>query len=84
MDIRIPGFGNSETVEWLDPSHAATGSYFIDIGNTLVKMGYTRNVSIKGAPYDFRKGPSKPYQPNKFGVMTKDVFVLQMKTKIIL
>ncbi|ERL85318.1 phospholipase A2 group XV [Dendroctonus ponderosae] len=59
VDIRVPGFGTSETVEWIDPSHAVTGSYFKDIANTLVSMGYTRNVSIRGAPYDFRRGPNE-------------------------
>lgn len=59
VDIRVPGWGGTETVEWLDPSHAATGSYFTDIANTLVGLGYQRNVTLKGAPYDFRKAPSK-------------------------
>lgn len=60
VDIRIPGFGSSEVVEWIDPSHASAGAYFKDIGNILVQdHGYVRNVSLRGAPYDFRKGPSK-------------------------
>lgn len=59
VDIRVPGWGGTETVEWLDPSHAATGSYFTDIASTLVTLGHVRNVTIKGAPYDFRKAPSK-------------------------
>lgn len=61
VDIRIPGFGSSEVVEWIDPSHASAGAYFKDIGNLLVSHGYIRNISIRGAPYDFRKGPSKYY-----------------------
>lgn len=61
VDVRVPGFGSSETVEWLDPSHASTGAYFKDIGNILVTLGHVRNISIKGAPYDFRKAPSKYY-----------------------
>lgn len=59
VEIRIPGFGSSETVEWLDPSHASAGSYFKDIGNVLVSLGHIRNVTVRGAPYDFRKAPSK-------------------------
>ncbi|CAG9864368.1 unnamed protein product [Phyllotreta striolata] len=59
VDIRVPGWGGTETVEWLDPSHAATGSYFVDIGNALVGLGHARNISIKGAPYDFRKAPNE-------------------------
>ncbi|KAK4878912.1 hypothetical protein RN001_007058 [Aquatica leii] len=59
VDIRVPGFGDTETVEWLDPSHASSGYYFKDIGNTLVTLGHVRNKSIKGAPYDFRKAPNE-------------------------
>lgn len=47
-----------DVVEWLDPTHASAGAYFKDIGNALVSAGYNRNSSIRGAPYDFRKGPS--------------------------
>lgn len=62
VDIRVPGFGGSETVEWLDPSHASSGAYFKDVGNLLVSLGYVRNHSLRGAPYDFRRAPSTfPY-----------------------
>uniref|UniRef100_A0A182NBL1 Phosphatidylcholine-sterol acyltransferase n=1 Tax=Anopheles dirus TaxID=7168 RepID=A0A182NBL1_9DIPT len=54
---RVPGFGQSETVEWIDPSHASVGAYFVNIANALVSSGYVRDKSIVGAPYDFRKGP---------------------------
>jgi hypothetical protein len=63
VDIRIPGFGNTASVEWLDPSEASPGAYFKDIANTLVSLGYERNVSLRGAPYDFRKAPSKLCKP---------------------
>lgn len=58
--LRIPGFGQSEVVEWLDPSFTKSlaGAYFKDIANALVAHGYERNVTIRGAPYDFRKAPS--------------------------
>lgn len=60
VDIRIPGWGNPLVVEYIDPSKASPGSYFSDIGNMLVNnMGYVRNVSLRGAPYDFRKGPTE-------------------------
>lgn len=59
VDIRVPGWGNPIVVEYIDPSRASPGSYFSDIGNMLVNdMGYVRNLSLRGAPYDFRKGPS--------------------------
>ncbi|XP_019876595.2 phospholipase A2 group XV isoform X2 [Aethina tumida] len=59
VDIRIPGFGQTETVEWLDPSHASSGAYFKDIGNLMVSLGHERNKSLRGAPYDFRRAPNE-------------------------
>ncbi|XP_072751668.1 lysosomal phospholipase A and acyltransferase [Anoplolepis gracilipes] len=60
VDIRVPGWGNPFVVEYIDPSKASPGSYFSDIGNMLVNdMGYVRNSSLLGAPYDFRKGPNE-------------------------
>lgn len=59
VDIRIPGWGDPFVVEYIDPSKASPGSYFKDIGDMLVnELGYVRNLSLRGAPYDFRKGPS--------------------------
>ncbi|VEN56945.1 unnamed protein product [Callosobruchus maculatus] len=59
VETRVPGFGGTETVEWLDPSHASSGSYFNDVVATLVSLGHVRNKTIKGAPYDFRKAPNE-------------------------
>jgi len=59
VELRIPGWGNPEVVEWIDPSHAKQGAYFKEIGNALVSHGYVRNISVRGAPFDFRKAPSK-------------------------
>lgn len=58
VETRVPGWGDSDSVEWIDPTHASAGAYFKDIGNALVGIGYSRNLSLKGAPYDFRKAPS--------------------------
>ncbi|XP_033191455.1 lysosomal phospholipase A and acyltransferase [Bombus vancouverensis nearcticus] len=60
VDIRIPGWGDPFVVEYLDPSKASPGAYFKDIGNMLVnQLGYVRNHSLRGAPYDFRKAPNE-------------------------
>ncbi|XP_014208657.1 group XV phospholipase A2-like [Copidosoma floridanum] len=65
---KIPGWGDTSTVEYLDPRipsprqrvFGAHGSYFMEIANMLVdKLGYLRNVSLRGAPYDFRRGPDE-------------------------
>ncbi|XP_037047711.1 phospholipase A2 group XV-like isoform X2 [Bradysia coprophila] len=62
VETRIPGWGDPEVVEWIDPSHAGSGAYFKDVANALVAHGYVRNVSIRGAPYDFRKAPNENKQ----------------------
>ncbi|XP_064120034.1 phospholipase A2 group XV-like [Macrobrachium nipponense] len=60
VETRIPGFGNSTTVEWLDPSQRRpTGYLFQDIVNALVALGYERGVTVRGAPFDFRKAPNE-------------------------
>lgn len=61
VTTRIPGFGTPEVVEWLDPSitRSLAGAYFKDVANVLVNRGYQRNVTLRGASYDFRKSPSR-------------------------
>ena len=58
---RVPGFGSTSTVEWLDPSHRYPTSYFFDIVEAMVtsSLGYVRDSTIRGAPFDFRKAPSR-------------------------
>ncbi|VDK54464.1 unnamed protein product [Anisakis simplex] len=45
VETRIPGFGNTETVEWLDPSKSFIGKYFADIVKFLTNFGYIRSKS---------------------------------------
>lgn len=61
VETRIPGFGTPDVVEWLDPSYTRSlaGAYFKYVANVLVNRGYQRNVTLRGAPYDFRKSPSR-------------------------
>ena len=59
VETRIPGFGNCSSVKWIDPSKMSVGCYYKDIGILLENLGYVDGVSLRGAPYDFRKGPSE-------------------------
>ena len=36
-----------------------SATYFHNIVVALEQLGYQRNISIRGAPFDFRKAPSK-------------------------
>ena len=58
---RVPGFGSTKTVEWLDPSELPPTGYFNEVVDAMVKdsLGYVRDSTVRGAPYDFRKAPSR-------------------------
>lgn len=60
VDIKVQGFGDTETVEFLDSSRYSITMYFGAISNALVKKyGYVRGLNIRGAPYDWRKAPNE-------------------------
>ncbi|XP_069697972.1 lysosomal phospholipase A and acyltransferase-like isoform X2 [Periplaneta americana] len=59
VTTRIPGFGNTNSLEWLDPKFKELGQYFAFVVSHLVELGYERGVSLRGAPYDFRKAPNE-------------------------
>ncbi|XP_059473948.1 phospholipase A2 group XV-like [Neocloeon triangulifer] len=60
VETRIPGFGNTSSVEWLDPTELSPTKYFNPIADILVKkLNYSRGVNLHGVPYDFRKAPNE-------------------------
>ena len=59
VSIIAPGFGNTTTVEYVDPSDLSVTGYYNELVNYFVSHGYTRGVDIRGAPYDFRRSPRK-------------------------
>ncbi|KAJ8252158.1 hypothetical protein COCON_G00214700 [Conger conger] len=63
VNVRVPGFGKTYPLEFLDPSKHSVGMYFFTIAQALVDWGYTRDGDLRGAPYDWRKAPNenKPY-----------------------
>jgi len=61
VETRVPDFGGTSAFEELDPSVPFHGTAaFRDMVLGLVGAGYTRNASLRGAPYDFRYAPSSP------------------------
>lgn len=59
VETRVPGFGQTETVEWLSNIHLGVLSYYNTVVEALIKKGYARGKDIRGAPYDFRKAPNE-------------------------
>ena len=49
MTVTVPGFGKTSSVEFVGPY-----PFFYDLVEYLVQRGYTRDVNIRAAPYDWR------------------------------
>lgn len=53
----MPGFGQTYPIEFLDNNNLA--GYFHTMVQHLVNMGYNRNNTVRGAPYDWRIAPNE-------------------------
>uniref|UniRef100_A0A8C9MSY0 Phosphatidylcholine-sterol acyltransferase n=1 Tax=Serinus canaria TaxID=9135 RepID=A0A8C9MSY0_SERCA len=62
VHIRVPGFGKTYSVEYLDQSKLA--GYLHTMVQNLVNNGYVRDQTVRAAPYDWRVGPQE--QPEYF------------------
>ncbi|XP_069460035.1 phosphatidylcholine-sterol acyltransferase [Ambystoma mexicanum] len=56
VDIRVPGFGKTESVEYLDKGKLA--GYMHTLVQHLVNNGYVRDETVRAAPYDWRVAPN--------------------------
>lgn len=69
VNISVPGWGKTYTMDTIDKTifnGYDYGIYFQNIITALSANGYDRNQNIYGAPYDFRKGPSRCFSPFTF------------------
>ncbi|XP_042294468.1 phosphatidylcholine-sterol acyltransferase [Sceloporus undulatus] len=57
VHIRVPGFGKTYSVEYLDKSKLA--GYLHTLVQHLVNNGYVRDQTVRAAPYDWRIGPNE-------------------------
>jgi len=95
VEVRVPGFGDTDTVEWLTANHhqhldsihlVESLKYYKQIVDELVnEKGYTRNVNIRGAPYDFRKAPNEMSDFTAAYVqLIEDTYSLNGNTPVVL
>ncbi|KAK7601461.1 hypothetical protein V9T40_008902 [Parthenolecanium corni] len=54
VEVRVPGFGSSSVLANLGSE--MFGDYFKNLIDELSQLGYKDNISLRGAPYDFRRG----------------------------
>ena len=54
VNIKVPGFGDTSSVEYLNPGLIDTVEYFHDMVEYFVDRGYKRGQTIRAAPYDWR------------------------------
>ena len=62
VETRVPGWGQTHSVEYLDPSWSAwllgdVGNYLHHLVQYFVDLGYRRGDTIRAAPFDFRLAP---------------------------
>ncbi|XP_035766497.1 phosphatidylcholine-sterol acyltransferase isoform X2 [Neolamprologus brichardi] len=57
VQVRVPGFGQTYSIEYLDYNRLA--GYFYTMVEHLVNVGYIRNETVRGAPYDWRVAPNE-------------------------
>ena len=59
VEVRVPYFGSTTGVTYLDPSLYHPGEYFADMVDAFITLGLKEGVSLRAAPFDFRYAPSK-------------------------
>jgi len=57
VEVRVPGWGSTEGLEELDPTIGSSTAAFYYMVQALQEAGYEKNVTLRGAPYDFRYTP---------------------------
>jgi len=85
VETRIPGFGNTSSVEFIDKSMRSFSTYFAMIVAGLVPQGYVRGANIHGAPYDFRRAANEHGDYfTKVKELIEETFDRNNETKVVL
>ncbi|GMR54990.1 hypothetical protein PMAYCL1PPCAC_25185, partial [Pristionchus mayeri] len=84
VDVKVPDFGSTSAIEWLDTSKASQGRYFTDIVEALVSWGYRRGKDVVGAPYDWRRAPNEhTFYYKQLKVLTENMYRWNGNKKVV-
>lgn len=86
VEIRVPGFGETSSVEYLSPSlQTSITAYMNTLVQTLVDAGLVRGTSIRAAPYDFRVSPrSNPQYFLNLQSLIEDTYTRNGNSPVVL
>ncbi|KAF5739484.1 lecithin-cholesterol acyltransferase-like 1 [Tripterygium wilfordii] len=67
VEVRVPHFGSTESLLYLDPYLKHITSYMAPLVESLEEIGYVNGETLFGAPYDFRYGLAAADHPSHVG-----------------
>ncbi|KAL9225648.1 hypothetical protein vseg_001547 [Gypsophila vaccaria] len=67
VETRVPHFGSTESLLYLDPSLKLISPYMAPLVSSLEEAGYVEGKTLFGAPYDFRYGLAPEGHPCQIG-----------------
>ncbi|KAL5558692.1 hypothetical protein UlMin_034903 [Ulmus minor] len=67
VQTRVSHFGSTQSLLYLNPSLKGITSYMAPLVESLEEIGYERDKTLFGAPYDFRYGLAAKGHPSKVG-----------------
>lgn len=85
VSIEPRNFGDTESIEYLNPYVKRLSQYFRPAVDYFVNRGYQRGKSIRGAPYDFRLSPQELERIgwfNQLKELIEDTFEINNQKKV--
>ncbi|KAG1693156.1 Group XV phospholipase A2 [Nymphon striatum] len=86
VHITAPGFGDTKTIEYIDPHQILSqGDYYGEMVKFLISKGYQRNITLRGAPYDFRRAPNEQDAYfDRLKQLIEETYVKNLYKKVVL
>jgi len=87
VETRVQGWGETSTVEYLDPSWSAwaigADKYMEPLIKEMVSWGHVKGKTVRAAPYDFRYAPhSQPEYFQNLKTLIEETYKLNNNKKV--